>query len=185
MSQAGHLSVSASPSVATTYTTDNGNSVPAANILNILARDTSANNDNGRQTVAVPSGGAYIYVELTNRVQGSDSTVGAPTVDITLMDFSAAPFSGIPGAYTFDFRVAAFESTGPSAGIYSLFAGLKTDGTTPILIGDTDKVVHEDAALSTADVSLVMVGNELRARVTGVAALTIAWDIVGEYTRSI
>ncbi len=190
MSQAGHLSVAANPAVATSFTTDTGTAVPAANILDVRAVDVQANNDNGIQTrggVSTVAGGLNdLEIQLTNRIQGGLTTVGAGTSDLTLISFDAAPFSGTAGVYVFDFRVAAFESATPSGGVYTLSGGLRTNGTTPVIIGaDFDKIVHEDAALATADVNILVSGNNLIVRFTGVAALTIAWDIVGTYTRSV
>ncbi len=188
MSQAGHLSVASNPNVATSFETDSGTAVPVGNVLIINTRDIQDNNDNGIQsTGGLADAGATnrVRIELTNRVQGGLSTIGAGTSDLTLISFDAAPFSGTAGVYVFDFRAAGFETTGPSGGIYHLSGGIRTDGTTPTVIGDFDKIIHEDAALAAADVDIVASANDIVARFTGIAGLTIRWDIAGLYTRSI
>lgn len=180
-----YTTTESSPDVPTSFVTDDGTAIPVANTLNILARDTQADNDNGIQTVADPAGGQNLYVELTNRVQVGASTIGAGNTDITLVDFSIAPFSGGAGTYTFEFRVAAYESTNPAGAVYKIYGGVISDGTTPTLIGTPDKIIMEDAALFGSDANLVVSGNELVLRVTGLAGLTIQWDTVGNYTRSL
>ena len=184
MSQAGSLSTQASPSVPTSFTTDDGSAIPVANTLVLKARDTLKNDEDGIQTVADPDGDANLYVELTNRVQVSSAETGVGPANITLIDFSAAPLSGTAGVYNLDIRISAYESTTPMGGAYNIFAGIRTDGTTPVVIGDIDKVVKEDASMAAANVDLVIVGNVLMLEVTGIAGKTIQWDAVGEYTRS-
>jgi len=177
-----YTTTESSPDVPTSFVTDDGTAIPVGNELNVLARDTQADNDNGIQTAA---SGNTVYVELTNRVQTGASTVGAGNTDITLVDFSIAPFSGGAGTYTFEFRVAAYESTNPAGAVYKIYGGVISDGTTPTLIGTPDKILMEDAALVGSDANLVVSGNELVLRVTGLAGLTIQWDTVGNYTRSL
>lgn len=182
MSQYARPADGGDPAVPTSFVTNDGTAVPVANTLNVLARDTQADNDNGIQTSA---SGNTVYVELTNRVQTGASTVGAGNTDITLVDFSIAPFSGGAGTYTFEFRVAAYESSNPAGAVYKIYGGVLSDGTTPTLIGTPDKILMEDAALVGSDANLVVSGNELVLRVTGLAGLTIQWDTVGNYTRSL
>lgn len=182
MSQYARPADGGDPAVPTSFVTNDGTAIPVGNELNVLARDTPADNDNGIQTAA---SGNTVYVELTNRVQTGASTVGAGNTDITLVDFSIAPFSGGAGTYTFEFRVAAYESTNPAGAVYKIYGGVISDGTTPTLIGTPDKILMEDAALVGSDANLVVSGNELVLRVTGLAGLTIQWDTVGNYTRSL
>ena len=182
MSQFFVTSVATTPSVPTSFVTDDGTATPAANTLNLLANDTQANNDNGIQTTG---SGDTVTVELTNRVQTGVVSIGAGSSNVTLISFDAAPFSGTPGTYTFDCRVAAFETSTPAGAAYNIFGAVRTDGTTPTLLGTPDKFSNEEAALTTADATLAVSGNDLVLTVTGVAGLTINWDIVGIYTRSI
>ncbi len=174
MSQAGTLGVNGTPTIATTFVTDDGNAIPALNILNILAVDTAENNDNGIRTAGA---GNTVTIELTNRIQGTATTSGAVTADLVTLDLGATP-----GCSTYEVTVSAFESTGDSGGSYRLFFGVKTDGATATIIdNDVDKIVHEDAALSAGNVTAVTSGNDLIIRSTGTAGLNVDWSAVGYY----
>lgn len=185
MSQYYRKSTQSTPSIPTQFTADDATvSIPAGNNENLFSRDTSDNNENGIQTTTDPNNSENHYTELTNRVGGTASTIGAVTADITLMDFSAAPFSGIPGSYTFEFKIASFDSTTPAAGGYTLAAAARTDGTTPTVIGIELGHEFEDVELNASEIDMVAVGNTLVVRVTGVAGLTISWNAIGTYTRA-
>ena len=176
--------------VATTYTSDSGNSAtPAAHILIVSANDTTSNDTDGLRTIAGVADGLAaneIQVQITNRVQGTVTTSGAVSSNISLIDFSSAPFSGVPGVYTFEIKVAAFDAATPGAGSYILQGGIITDGTTPTIIdGNFDKIVHETAGIEGADAIAAVSGNILVIQVTGVALLDINWGLVGYYVRAI
>ena len=49
------------------------------------------------------------------------------------------------------------------------------------MVGTPDETVIEDLAMITADVDMVASGNNLIIRVTGVAGLTIDWNVVATY----
>lgn len=178
MSQAGILSLSATPQppeVPTSFTTDSGVAVPAANNLNVLANDSTANNANGIQTTGA---GSTVTVQLTNRLQGSGSTVGAVTTDLVTFDLGATP-----GTFIIDMSVAAFESTTPAGAGYNIFGTVRTTGAAATLVGTPDKIANEEAALTTCDANIVVSGNNAIVRVTGALGLTIQYNTVGYYTR--
>lgn len=186
MSQYYRDAESSTPSIPTQFTADDATvAVPVGNNLNLFARDTPENNDNGIQTTADPNGGEDFYVELTNRIQNGASTIGATTADIGVADFSLSPYAGTAGTYSFEFNIAAFDSGTPSGGTYTLVGAVRTDGATPTLIGGELANQFEEATLNDSAIELALDGTELVVRVTGVAGVTIAWDIVGLYTRSI
>ncbi len=188
------------PQVATKFNTDvktsaggvvdnNGQAVPTNNQLDLLARDTQDNEPNGIRTNNDVEGSRTVYVELTNRFQIEFTTLGADPVisDHILMSLNAAPHLGVTAAWTLDLRVAALQLTGPTmpaGAVYTLFSGFRSDGTTPFLIGDTDKIVHEETSLQAADCTIAVVGFDLVLRVTGISGKDISWNVVGEYTRS-
>lgn len=179
-----YTTTESSPDVPTSFVTDDGTAIPVANTLNLLARDTNENNDEGIQTTADPAGGQNLYVELTNRVEVGATTIGAGTSNVTLIDFSLSPFSGTAGTYTFDFAVAAFEPTTPGGGNYFVEGGCITDGTTPTIIGTPDE--NFDAPnLPGSNATIAVSGNELVLQLTGSAGLNITWQCVGYYVRAI
>lgn len=161
------------PSVPTSFTTDSGVAVPAANNLNVLANDSTANNANGIQTTG---SGSTVTVQLTNRLQGTGSTVGAVDTDLVTFDLGASP-----GTYTFDISVAGFESTTPASCGYQLFGTVRTNGTTATLVGTPDRVANEEAALTACQAALQVSGNNAVIRVTGTAGLTVGFGTVAMY----
>lgn len=176
MSQAGLLNVDSSilpPTVATSYVTDSGIAIPAANVLNVLATDTTANDVDGIRTTG---SGSTVTVELTNRLQGTGSTVGAVTTDLVTFDLGATP-----GTYAFDISIKGFESTTPAGCIYKIDGGVLTDGATASVIGTPEKIANESAALVACNVDLVASGNNAIIRVTGTAGLTVSWSTVAYY----
>lgn len=152
--------VSADPAVATTYVTDDGNAVPVANILNVLGGD-------GVSTVG---SGNTVTIELDGTCDGSGTTVGATTVDLCTIDAGA-----VPGCYTLQVQVAGFDSATPSGASYVLTNGVRTTGAATVLTGTTDKTVNEEAAIAAANSDIVVSGNNIIIRATGVAGLTINW----------
>ena len=164
------------PAVPTQFTTDSGVAVPAANNLNVLANDTTANDADG---ITTTGSGSTVTVLLTNRLQGTGSTVGAVTAD--LITFSLGATAGV---FTFEVNVSGFESTTPAGCGYSIFGTARTNGGgAPVatLIGTPDKIVNEDAALTTSDCNMIVSGNNVIIRATGTAALTTNWNAVGYY----
>lgn len=161
--------------IATTITGDSGGALsPTANNWNILGNDTTANNANGIRTTG---SGSTLTVELTNRIQGSGSTVGAVTSDIITLSLGATP-----GTYSFEVRIAAFEASTPASAGYSLFGTVRTTGAAAVLAGTVDRITNEEAAITGANATIIVSGNNAVVQVIGVAALTIQWQAVGLYT---
>lgn len=180
MSQAGIINTSTGPvppTVPTTFVTDiNSPAVPALNILNVLGNDTTANNINGIQTDG-SSGSNTLTIQLTNRLQGTTTTVGAVTGDLITFALGATP-----GTYALEVRIAGFNASTPASVGYSLFGTVRTDGATAAIVGTVDRINNEDAALITANATIIASGNNAVIQVTGVAALSINWSGVGLYT---
>lgn len=176
MSQAGGNSTTAAGSGAIQLTTDSGIAASVASNINLLGIDSTANNDNGITTTGA---GDTANVVITNRAQGTGSTVGAVTSDIVTFAMGATPRT-----CAFEFRVAAFESTTPAGAGYSVFGAVRTTGAAATLVGTPDIIVNEEAALSACDVDLVVSANNAILRVTGTAGLTVSWSVVGLYTQA-
>jgi len=176
MSQAGTLGVGATPSIATSFVTNNGTATPAANVLNVLGADTTANNVNGIQTSA-PGSASTVTVELTNRLQGTTTTVGAVTGDIITFALDSAN----PAVYRFEIMIAG-RDTGTGDGVgYIIDGTARTDGAAATIIKTPDIGTDEDNSLLTAVAELVVSGNNVIVRVTGVTKQTINFSAIGTY----
>lgn len=165
------------PEVPTSFVTDvNSPAVPAANVLNVIGGDTSANDDDGLRTDG-SSGGNTLTIQLTNRVQGSGSTVGAVTLDVVTFALGATP-----GTFTFDCRISGFNSATPASVGYTIVGSTRTTGAAAVLLSGQAVDSFEEAATAAASGALVVSGNNAIFRVTGVAGLTINWNAVMTYT---
>ncbi len=180
MSQAGIINTTSGPvppAVPTSFVTDvNSPSVPIANIENVIGGATTANNNNGIRTDG-SSGSNTLTVQLTNRLQGTGSTVGAATT--TLVTFA---LGATPGAYNVEAKFAGFEPTTPASTGYTVIGTVRTTGAAGALDGIPDETPIEHVALITSDVNFVISGNNLLLQVVGVAGLTISWNVVATYT---
>lgn len=179
MSQAGLNNTSAGPvppAVATSYVTNvNSPAIPAANIINEIGGSTTANNNNGIRTDG-SSGSNTLTTQLTNRLQGSGSTVGAVTTTIATMNLGATA-----GNYAWEFYVSGYESTGPSGTAYNIMSCIRTTGAAGTLVGVSDESFVEDAALAASDVQITVTGNSVNVTCIGIALLTINWNVVATY----
>ncbi len=179
MSQAGIINTSSGPvppTVATTYVTDvNSPAVPAANILNVLGNDTTANDNDGIRTDG-SSGSNTLTVQLTNRLQGTGTTVGATTSDLITFALGATP-----GAYNIEAKIAGFNASGPASTGFTVIGTVTTSGAAAIIVPTPDETFVDDISLVTADIDFVASGNNFIVRATGVAGLTINWNAVATY----
>ena len=164
------------PTVATSYVTDvNSPAIPALNILNVLGNDTTANDTDGIRTDG-SSGSNTLTVQLTNRLQGTGSTIGAVTTNLVTFSLGATP-----ATYVIEANFVAFESTTPAGAGYSLFGAIRTTGVAASLAETPDKINNEDVALAACTADIVASGNNVILRVTGTAGLTVNWAVVGYY----
>jgi len=164
------------PSVATSYVTDvNSPAIPIANVLNVLGNDTTADNINGIRTDG-SSGSNTLTVQLTNRLQGSTSTVGAVTAPI----ISFTPT--VIGTYAIEYRVAAYNTTASLGAGYSVFGTARFDGVNSNLCGTPDKITNEEGAMSASNVTMTVSAGAILINGSGYAAQSINWSAVGLYT---
>lgn len=165
------------PVIPTSFVTDvNSPAIPAANILNVPGGTSSINNTNGLQTDG-SSGSNTLTVQLTNRVQGSASTVDAtPT---TLSTFS---LGATPGVYNFDIQVSGYDLTDNAGCGYFISGSVRTTGAAAVLVGTPDKIVNEEAGVTTAcDANLIVSGNNAIVQVVGINAKNINWRALSQY----
>lgn len=165
------------PDVPTSFITDDATTaIPAANILNVFGADTSENDLDGIRTTADPDNGNNLYIQLTNRLQGTATSTNASVEDLITHDL------GLTAAvYRFEFKVAGRETTTGDGVGYSIFATAKTDGVASTIVSTTFIDADEDAALLLSDIDLVSSGNDVILQFTGVAATTINLSAVGSY----
>ncbi len=168
------------PTVPTSFVTQDGTAVPLSNVLIINANDSTENNNNGiisKGGVAGTGTSNEVDIIITNRLQGSGTTIGATTSDLFTF-----PLGAVPGTYLFEIRAAGFNPSTPASVGFSTYTTIRTDGATATVIDDTDAVVHQEAVLSATDTNVIASGNNAIFRVTGEAGLTVDWNCVGLYT---
>ncbi len=164
------------PAVATSYVTDvNSPAIPVANVLNVLGNDTTANDNDGIRTDG-SSGSNTLTVQLTNRVQGFDTTVGATTEDI--ITFTPT----VIGTYAFEIRTSAYNITSSLGAGYAVYGAVRFDGVNSNLCGSPDTIDNEEGAMTACEIDIVVSGSNAILQVTGYAAQTINWNAVGLYT---
>jgi hypothetical protein len=158
------------PVVATSYVTDSGIAIPAANILNVV----------GGTGITTTGAGNTVVVKLANSGTAFTTTIGAVTSEVTIINLGAIPSVGV-----FVCRVVGFDTGGSSNGVaYVLTAALKTDGATASAVGLQDKLIFEDVAFITADANVTVSGNSATITVLGVAGFTIDWTLETTFTAS-
>jgi hypothetical protein len=190
MSQAGMNNASGGPSppdVPTSFDTDDYpefttlTAIPALNILNVNGTERPdplviPDKDEGIQTWANPDLSNNLGIYLTNRRVDAASITGAGTVDLFTQDLG-----GDPGVYNFQLYVAAFNASTPSGAAYTIFGSVRTTGAAATVIVTQDIISDEEPALLGADFQIVASGNNLIARATGVAGLTINFKVLAQY----
>lgn len=165
------------PSVPTSFITDSGTVVPAANIVNINGSSSSTNNNTGIQVIANPTGSNNELVQLTNRFQNT-----VTTTDSTPTTLSSFALGATPGVYTFDTNIAAFDLTDTLGTGFSIFTSIRTTGAAGTVCGTPDLIENaENATILPATSTLTVSGNNAIVQVTGIAGKTIHWNSITTY----
>lgn len=174
MSQAGIISITTIPTVATNYVTDiNSPAIPVANTLNVIGGDVTTNTVHGIQTDG-SSGGNTLTVELTNRYRQTTTTVGAVNSTVTILSALAA------GTYVLDMSVGAFATAGGPAGNgYTIVGAVRSDGVTATLLPNQQKDSFEETVGANAVMGVS--GNTITVTVTGAAGISFDWNVTGIY----
>lgn len=177
-----YKTVASTPSVSTSFQTQDGTAVPAANILIVNGFDSTENNVNGIITKGgvVGTGTANeVDVVITNRLQGTVTTNDStPTAIITFTP-------SVVGTYAIEARIAAFNTTSTLGAGYSVFGTIRWSaggGGTATLCGSLDKIINEEGAMSSANITMTVSGASVSINAVGYAAETINWSAVGLYT---
>ena len=169
------------PSVATTYVTDdNSPAVPAANILNVLGSDTTANDDDGIRTDG-SSGNNTLTVQLTNRIKVTTTTSDGAGQSQTVTVFTPLVSSGI----TFIVSVTGYDSSNNEmSGGELVGVARRSAGGVTVVVGTNDTFDESDAALAASDWDVITDGTLIQIQFTGVAARTINWSATFVYNQS-
>jgi hypothetical protein len=179
VSQAGVASSTSGPvppQVPTSFVTDSGTAIPAANVLNVNTGFTTANNNNGITAIANPNNSNNILINLTNRLEGSVVTVGATSSNVISFTLGLSP-----GTYLFNILIVGFDRTNSFGAGYNTNAVVRTDGITATSIANTESVTQEDNEFTPAEVGYTLAGNTINVNVTGIAGATISWLATGYY----
>lgn len=167
------------PIIPTSFETQDGTAVPAANILIVNGFDSTENNTNGiiiKGGVVGTGTSNEVDVVITNRLQGTVTTVGLTTSAI--VTFTPT----VIGTYAIEARVAAYNTTASLGGGYSVFGTVRFDGVNANLCGTPDKIVNEEGAMSSANCTMTVSGGSVLINGVGYALQTINWSAVGLYT---
>jgi hypothetical protein len=171
------------PVVPTSFVTQLGTAVPAANILIVNADDSTENNTNGIITKGgvIGTGTANeVDVIITNRLTGTVTTVALGPVPMITFPLS------VIGTYAIEARVAAYNTTSLEGAAYSMFAGVRFDGVNANLCGTPDRIVNEEGTMSApppgANCTITVSGGNVLINAVGYAGQSIKWSSVALYT---
>lgn len=177
-----YKTVSSAPAVPTSFVTDSGTAVPAANVLNVV---TPGGGTQGVMTTG--SGNTITIIVNPKEVSGSVTTTGAVTS--ALITF---PLGATPGVYTFDITVAGFAKTGVGSPLgcgFTIVGAVRTTGAAAFLMPNQQIDHFEEVGLDTApavSATLAVSGNNALVNVTGksdgAAGFVIDWTGFLVYT---
>ena len=171
------------PAVPTSFVTQDGTAVPAANVLIVNGFDSTENNNNG----IITKGGVVgtgtsneVDVVITNRVQGTATTTGVATA--TIVTFTPT----VIGVYAIEYRLAAFNTTATLGSGASVFGAIRFDGVNSNICDLFDEISNDEGAMSAIDIAVSTTGANVLLQGTGYQVLgvdqVINWGAVGLYT---
>lgn len=166
------------PIIATSYVTQDGTAVPAANILIVNGFDSSEDNSNGIITKGgvVGTGTANeVDVVLTNRGVVTGTTTGAATTTVSLF----TPTNGT--AITYKVYITGRETTSGDCAGGSIEGLARKNGGAVTVVGDSDTLDEEDVSLIGVDWNVVASGADLAVQFIGIAATVINWKCTFTY----
>lgn len=137
--------------------------------INIIGQESIDNNLEGLNT----RGNAInntLFVQLTNRIQGFVTT--ADDTPTTLINYH---LGNLPGVYSFEGNIEAFDKTNTEGAVYHISASVRTTGAAAMMIGPAFQNVFEEATIADSLISVSVAANALILDVTGIAATNIDW----------
>lgn len=159
---------SSTPSVPTTFVTDNGNAVAAANTLNVIGADGVTTEGSGNT--------------ITVRFAGSAAEGTGQTVDVATADIITVSPTDLK-SFTVQAFVTGYDAVNDETVGGELIGGGRKN-TNVTIVGDGDLTKHSDAGLDSANIELIASADSFVIRVTGVNLRTIDWAAVLNYVES-
>lgn len=170
------------PIIPTQFNTQNGNAVPAANILLVNGFDSIENNNNGIITKGGVVGTGLsneVDVVITNRIVVTTTTANATPITSNILTPTVS--TGI----TFTVAVTGYNSTG-NAITGGEIVGVATCSSLGVVlvVGTNDTFDEASASLVSADWKVITDGTQLQMEFTGVAATNISWTALFQYIQA-
>lgn len=168
------------PIIPTSFVTQDGTAVPAANILIVDGFDSSENNDNG----IITKGGVVgtgtsneVDIVLTNRITGTVTTTDGVTPQI-LTTFN---LGGTPATYLLEIRIIAYNVTDALSAGYTSTSTIRTTGASATEISANPGIISEETTMTGVVVQNQISGNSVQTLVTGLSGKTIDWLALTTY----
>ena len=169
------------PTIPTSFVTDDGTAIPAANVLNVDGLDSTENNSNGIFTRADPNLSNNLEVILSNRTRVIATTSDGAGQTQTVTIFTPTVSTGI----TFVVSITGYDSANNEVtGGELVGIARRSGGGVTVVIGTNDTFSESDAGLVTTDWDIVTDGTLIQVQFVGVAGRSIAWSAVFIYDQT-
>lgn len=160
------------PTVPTSFVTDSGTAVPAANILNVVTPG------GGTQGIATSGSGNTITITLTDTtLRGTCQTINAGTATFNVN----VPVPTSDSVVNIRSNMAGYAKAAGEAVGGELIGAVRNVGGVLTVIGTPDLTKNNDIALSAWSATLTTVGTNALVQVTGVAGFTINWTAIIDF----
>jgi len=126
--------------------------------------------------VNIVNAASSITISVDSEVQNTIQTTDATPTTLLTFDMGASA-----GSYLAEIRVAAHNTTDTASAAYFLIGAARTDGASGTEVASEVSNALEDAAMSTADCTFLVSGNNMVIQVIGIAGKTIEWSGELEY----
>lgn len=173
------LTISEVSTSTVTLTGDSGGAVSpdGAGNIDILAALSDTFNVLDIQSVGDP-GTNTITITQFNTLTGLVSVVGGATGNI--INF---PLGGTDASFIMDISLVATNTANLVSAGYNIFGTIRSVAGVATLVGTPDKIVNEDALMTTGDANMVASGNNFQLQYTAPVGLNVDLTAKVKYTR--